>query len=108
MLASAEFDRLEAAKLVGQFVEEAGKEAAAKRARLRLVVSLAEEFYRDAHAGVAHRSPSPLSSPICAASLRVSAAAALRWLPGDEAAAACLDVCLDAAAISTPTPTRPR
>ena len=48
VLSQREFDLASAAKLVGQFVDEAGKESAAKRARLRLVVSLAEEFYREA------------------------------------------------------------
>ena len=32
--------------MIAQFVDEAGKDAAAKRQRLRLVVLLAEEFYR--------------------------------------------------------------
>jgi DNA polymerase-3 subunit delta' len=87
-----DFDHQEAAKLVSQFVEGAGKEAAAKRARLRLVISLAEEFYRQAMAmmvrGEGH---SPIEPR-----LDEAVKAALRWLPGDEAAAACLDVCLDA------------
>ena len=39
-------ETLAVAKLIGQFIDSAGKEATAKRGRLRLVVSLAEEFYR--------------------------------------------------------------
>jgi DNA polymerase III subunit delta' len=46
LLGEPEIDQLAAAKRIGQFVEEAGKDSAAKRQRLRLVVSLAEEFYR--------------------------------------------------------------
>jgi DNA polymerase-3 subunit delta' len=45
-LSQPSFDAAAAAKLVGQFVDAAGKETATKRSRLRLVVSLAEEFYR--------------------------------------------------------------
>jgi DNA polymerase-3 subunit delta' len=45
-LSQPTFDAAAAVKLVGQFVDSAGKEAAAKRSRLRLIVSLAEEFYR--------------------------------------------------------------
>src|SRR5262249_39614896 len=40
------FDAAASSKLIGQFVDSAGKEAAAKRSRLRLVVSLVEELYR--------------------------------------------------------------
>jgi DNA polymerase-3 subunit delta' len=45
-LSQPAFDGTAAAKMIGQFVDSAGKESAAKRGRLRLVVSLAEEFYR--------------------------------------------------------------
>jgi DNA polymerase-3 subunit delta' len=45
-LSQSSFDATATSKLIGQFVDSAGKEAAAKRGRLRLVVSLAEEFYR--------------------------------------------------------------
>jgi DNA polymerase-3 subunit delta' len=78
-----------AAKRLSQFVDEAGKESAAKRHRLRLVVSLAEEFYRAAlmqlEGGAACRDPAlaPLVNE------------ALRWM-SPEAPAACLEVCLDA------------
>jgi DNA polymerase III subunit delta' len=47
LLSQSEIDQLAAVKRIGQFVEEAGKDSAAKRHRLRLVVSLAEEFYRE-------------------------------------------------------------
>ncbi len=68
-----------AAKLIGQFVDSAGKDSAVKRRRLRLVVSLAEEFYRDNLLAIEGQLP---------------AIAATRWMPA-EAPAACLDICLD-------------
>jgi hypothetical protein len=77
-----------AAKSIGSFVDAAGKESAAKRQRLRLVVSLAEEFYRAALMQ-AERGQSPSDSELAAA-----VSAALRWMPAD-AAPDCLDVCLD-------------
>lgn len=46
MLSQPSFDAPAGAKLIGQFVDSAGKESAAKRSRLRLVISLAEELYR--------------------------------------------------------------
>src|SRR5436190_1587651 len=46
ILGQAVFDLQPAAKLIGQFTDAAGKDSFAKRQRLRLVVSLAEEFYR--------------------------------------------------------------
>ena len=46
MLSQPDIELQPAAKTVSQFVDAAGKEAAAKRQRLRLVISLAEEFYR--------------------------------------------------------------
>ncbi|HEX5105592.1 MAG TPA: hypothetical protein VFV87_17355, partial [Pirellulaceae bacterium] len=89
-LANPEMELLQAAKLVGQFVEGAGKESAAKRDRLRLAVSLAEEFYRSlllGDAALCDAQDKPLTSAIARAS---------RWIAGQESAAACLDVCLDA------------
>src|SRR5262245_11139447 len=47
-LSRPEIELQATAKRIGQFVDEAGKESAAKRQRMRLVVSLAEEFYRAA------------------------------------------------------------
>jgi len=77
-----------AAKSIGSFVDAAGKESAGKRQRLRLVVSLAEEFYRAAL--LLHESgQSPAD-----AQLATAVGSALRWLPAD-APAACLDICLD-------------
>jgi DNA polymerase III subunit delta' len=91
VLSQREFDHGEAAKLVSQFVESAGKESAAKRARLRLVVSLAEEFYRQVllvqTGSVREESDSVLD---------LALKTALRWLPGDDSAIACLEICIDA------------
>jgi DNA polymerase-3 subunit delta' len=92
VLSQNEFDHAEAARLVSQQVESAGKEAAAKRTRLKLVVSLAEEFYREAMVKFArrHSSPhAPREAPVSRSETTTLS---------DEAAAACLDVCLDAAA----------
>jgi len=108
ILSQREFDHGEVAKLVSQFVESAGKESAAKRARLRLVVSLAEEFYREAMVQfvVSHSRPHAPRKEIVSRSETTTMSAdpqladalktALRWLPGDDSATACLDLCLDA------------
>jgi DNA polymerase III subunit delta' len=90
VLSQREFDHGEAAKLVSQFVESAGKESAAKRARLRLVVSIAEEFYRQALL-VLTGSVSEESDSVLSAALKT----AQRWFPGDDSAIACLEICLD-------------
>lgn len=89
ILIQPEFDLQPTAKLVSQFVDEAGKDSAAKRKRLRLVVSLAEEFYRSALLAIETGQASSNSE------LAKAVNAALRWLPAD-APAACLDICLDA------------
>jgi DNA polymerase-3 subunit delta' len=88
-LSASEIDLTPMAKWIGQFVDDAGKDSTAKRQRLRLVVSLAEEFYRAALLAVESGSPSPDSE------LAKAVAAALRWMPPD-APAGCLDICLDA------------
>jgi DNA polymerase-3 subunit delta' len=89
VLSRAEIEHLAAAKRMAQFVDEAGKDSAAKRKRLRLVISLAEEFYRTALLPVETGRSTPDST------LSQAARDALRWMPAD-APAACLDVCLDA------------
>jgi DNA polymerase-3 subunit delta' len=89
MLAQPEIDLQPAAKLLSQFVDEAGKDSAAKRKRLRLVVSLAEEFYR---AALLASESGQQSGDV---DLKKAVAAGLRWIAAD-APALCLDVCLDA------------
>jgi DNA polymerase-3 subunit delta' len=88
-LSRPDFDLQSAAKMVHQFVEDAGKEAAAKRERLRLAVSLAEEFYR----GVLLVAT---GSSAADEQLQAAIRRATQWMPGDDAAVACLDVCLAA------------
>jgi DNA polymerase III subunit delta' len=88
-LSASEIELTPTAKWIGQFVDDAGKDSAAKRQRLRLVASLAEEFYRAALLAIEGGAQSSDSE------LAKSVAAALRWMPPD-APARCLDLCLDA------------
>jgi DNA polymerase-3 subunit delta' len=46
-LGEGDFDNVEFAKTLTAFVDEAGKEAAPRRARMRLVIGIAVDFYRD-------------------------------------------------------------
>jgi len=91
-LAEPDLDSARFAKAVSAFVDEAGKQAAARRGRLRQVVHFAAEFYRHllhAHSGA----PEPKD-----AELRRLVEAALSRRPSDgRRAAACLDRCLEAA-----------
>jgi len=82
------FDASAAAKLVSQFVDSAGKEAAAKRSRLRLVISLAEELYR---AILLERTTGEL--PTDAELTNCVRAAAARI--DDDGARACVERCLE-------------
>jgi DNA polymerase III subunit delta' len=81
------------AQSVASFVDEAGKEAPARRARLRQVVAFAAEFYRQllhAQSGTATSDDKDLQTRV--------AQAAERGQTDSEATAARLDRCLDAAA----------
>jgi DNA polymerase-3 subunit delta' len=78
ILSQPEFDLQPSAKLISQFVDEAGRDSAAKRKRLRLIVSLAEEFYR----------------ALLLAS-ETGQTSTNSWMSPDGPAA-CLDICLDA------------
>jgi len=89
MLSQPDIDLQPAAKAISQFVDAAGKEAAAKRQRLRLVISLAEEFYRAAL--VVNESGQQPSD----ADLKTAVGTAGRWM-SSEAPATCLEICLDA------------
>jgi DNA polymerase-3 subunit delta' len=89
MLCQPDIELQPAAKTVSQFVDAAGKEAAAKRQRLRLVISLAEEFYRAALVATESGQQSQDSD------LKKAVATATRWMAAD-APATCLEICLDA------------
>jgi len=94
-LSRREFDIPSLAKATTTFVDSAGKEAPAKRARLKQAVAAASTFYRElmlsaAASGKRRSSGDWLDKPL---------AQAQRWWPGgDEAAALCLEVCLDTTA----------
>ena len=84
---------VELAQTVAAFVDEAGKEASARRARLRQVVAFAAEFYRQllhAQCGVLDSEDADLRSQVEKTQQRG---------PGDsELSARRLDRCLEAAA----------
>ena len=88
LLSQAEFDQAPAAKRIGQFVDEGGRESAVKRARLRLVVSLAEELYRAALLSV------EAGHAAADDELAQAVSRAARWL-AEDAPAAGLEVCLE-------------
>ncbi len=85
-------DSLRLAAAVSALVEEAGREAAARRARLRQVVRFAADFYRH----LLHRLAGSGSSDDAEMG-RLAGGAAETWSGGSSAAAACLDRCLEAA-----------
>jgi DNA polymerase-3 subunit delta' len=90
ILCRSEHEAAAAAKTIAQFVDDAGKETALKRERLRLAVSLAEEFYRAALLWIAS-GQSPGDRELSAA-----VGDAVKWIGGAEAALDCLEICLDA------------
>ena len=89
ILSQPAFEAPPAAKLIGQFVDSAGKDSAAKRQRLRLVISLAEEFFR-ANLLAIEGGETPAG-----AELGRAVQTTTKWISPD-APAACIDVCLDA------------
>ena len=91
MLSPREPELLASAKLIGQFVDDAGKESAAKRDRLRLAVSLAEEFYRAALLNV---TTGQASGERARCARRCSAPAT--GCQATKRLRACFEVCLDA------------
>jgi DNA polymerase-3 subunit delta' len=94
-LALRDFDPLPLAKLIGQFADSTGKESAAKRERLRLVISMAEEFFR-ALVLAATAGRQLAGNHVQDGQLGPAIDRAMRWLDDAEVVAACLDVCLDA------------
>ena len=90
-LSAGVLDSVGLAPIISSFIDEAGKEAAARRARFRQVVTFAADFYRRL---VHVRSDLPLPSD---AELRGPVEAAMKRFPGDAmVAAACLERCLEA------------
>jgi DNA polymerase-3 subunit delta' len=91
-LAAPVLQSVRLSRAVVAFVDEAGKEAAARRGRMRQVVRMAADFYRHLlHAQSGASQPEDVE-------LRDWVERAVPTWPGDElVAAACLQRCLDAA-----------
>jgi DNA polymerase III subunit delta' len=92
-LSEPTLDSVQMAKTVGTFVDEAGKEAPARRARFRQVVAFSAEFYRQlirAQCGVSTSDDLELRTHVGRAIERGST--------DSDRAAARLDRCIDAAA----------
>jgi DNA polymerase-3 subunit delta' len=91
-LSEPTWDSVRLAAAVLAFVDEAGRDAAPRRARLRQIIGLAADFYRHLLGGLAGHAGNG------DAELRRAVDRAIRTWPGDaESAAACLDRCLEAA-----------
>lgn len=91
-LAQPTLDGVRLAKALAAFVEEAGKAPSARRARVRAVIGMTTGFYRQLL-----RSLGGADSNADVETIQATDAAAQNW-PGDlEAAAACMDRCLEAA-----------
>jgi DNA polymerase-3 subunit delta' len=90
-LADPHFDSLELSKLTAEFVDEAGREAAARRRRLRQVVGLAANFYRQLLGMISGGSAGGVATD--GEILR----AVERWQVGLSATAGSLDRCLETA-----------
>jgi DNA polymerase-3 subunit delta' len=90
-LSTADAKPADFVKVLGAFVEAGGKEAAAKRARLKEAAGVAEHFYAQLVAAMAGK-------PVAAdPELMQAAQRAARWFPADpESAARCLELCLEA------------
>jgi DNA polymerase-3 subunit delta' len=96
-LSQRDFDSSALAKGVATFVDAAGKESAAKRARLKQAIACAVDFYRRLMAASVRGDAARRADARDEAAHR-AVAQAMRWWPqGEEAAAACIDACLDAA-----------
>ncbi len=90
-LSQPEANSIEFAKVMGPFVDQAGKEAPPRRARLIQLFGLAAEFYRQlmrALAGLPIEGDEVL--------VRAVRAAHADWPGDEEAAAACLERCIEA------------
>lgn len=89
-LSDPDADSLEFAKAMGPFVDQAGKEAPPRRTRLIQLFGLAAEFYRQLMRAL-------VGLPIQGddALIRAVRAAHADWPGDEEAAAACLERCLE-------------
>lgn len=95
-LSRRDFELQPLAKAVTSFAESAGKEAAEKRARMRDVLNIAADFYRQC---ILTLSGTAFAGQEADEKLVRAVGAAQRWWTGDaETAAACLEICLDAQA----------
>ena len=79
------------AKQVAECVDQAGKEAVARRDRFRQIVGCAEEFYRNLASHLVGR-----STTMDAVMEQAVTQAAQHWVAGPEGAVRCIDRCLDA------------
>jgi DNA polymerase III subunit delta' len=85
----SEFDTIALAKQGASVVEAAGKDATLKRSRLKQLITVGIDFYRNLLQALA--TPQPPAQD----QLGKSVAMARRWWPGDtEGAAVCLETCL--------------
>ena len=92
-LSKPNWDAVALSKVVGQCVEDAGKEAPLRRNRLNQLIGFAAEFYRQlmrSFSGLAAEGDEPLGHAV--------AAAGNVWIGDQQAAAACLQRCLEAQA----------
>jgi DNA polymerase-3 subunit delta' len=90
-LCQASWDAVAFSKKVTQFVEDAGKDAPSRRRRMNQLIEFAAEFYRHlmrTMSGLPVDGDTPLQ--------RAVRAAVADWRGDAEAAAACLQHCLDA------------
>jgi DNA polymerase-3 subunit delta' len=91
--ASADMDIADLSQSLFSYVDDAGKDAAPRRTRLRLVLDFAVDFFRQIMRGLAAR---PIAGDTV---LRENAARACRlWPAGAVTAAACIERTIDAAA----------
>lgn len=87
----ASFDVVPLAKETNEYVEAAGKEAPPRRARARLLIGVALDFYRQLMRQLAGQVPAGDERL-----LRAVRTVAERWPTGAEGAAACSERCLEA------------
>lgn len=90
-LQQVDFDSMTLAKDTNEFIEAIGKEAPPRRARTRLVMGVAIDFYRQLMSVSAGDTPAGDARLLAAVN-----AAAPRWPTGAEGAAACVERCLEA------------